>query len=179
MPGMKHASNTFPLLRGLAIAAFFVFALGLTMAIQAQVPASEQRLWVLDLGAVPSHRQLKVQGQELAQAASVVFVDANTLAVTYRVAHPTSMEATDAVSFFDAGSGAFRSSLQWPTTERSADRNCIRVLPTRGGEFLVVVGYSIRRYSSAQKELQSRAILVGNQKEGEWVVTVSPDGRTA
>ena len=178
MRGMKHASNTLPRLRVVAMAG--IFALALTMAIHAQVPAPEQRLWTLDLGSVPSYRQLKSEGKEAAQAASVVFVDANTVAVTYRVQHPTPGGATDAVSFFDAASGALRNTLKWPTTERfSADRNFIRVLPTHYGEFLVIVGYSIRRYSSALKQLQSREILSGNKKEGEWVITVSPDGKMA
>lgn len=178
MRGMKRTSNIFPRLRVLVLTA--IFTLGPQMAIHAQVPTSEHRLWALDLGGVPSYGQLKAHGEEVAQAASVVFVDANTVAVTYRVAHRTPAEATDAVSFFDARSGTLRNSLQWPTAERfSADRNFIRVLPTCNGEFLVVVGYSIRRYSSALRELQSRAILQGNKNEGEWIVTVSPDGQMA
>jgi hypothetical protein len=170
-----------PLFRHVSIiAAFCASGIGLTLPIHAQVRASEHRLWVLDLGAVPSYRQLKQQGEEVAQASSVVFVDANTIAVTYRIADPTGSQATDAVSFFDANSGSFRSSLRWPTPERSsADRNFIRVLPTRNGEFLVVVGYTIRHYSAAQKELQLWNLTNGSAKGGEWVVTVCPDGKMA
>jgi hypothetical protein len=169
-------------MRGFVIAIFLASAFGFTIPIHTQVPASEHRLWVLDLGTVPLYRQLKIQGREVAQAASVVFVDANTLAVTYRIADRASTQATDAASFFDADSGAFRNSLQWPTIDRfSADRNFIRLLPTQNGEFLVVVGYSIRHYSAAHKELDSRALIhVDNNKyEWEWVVRVSPDGQTA
>jgi hypothetical protein len=181
---MRHAANPFltPSKKrcGLIVAAFVALGLGLTIPIHGQVPASEKRLWVLDLGSVLSYKQLKLQGREVAQAASVVFVDANTVAVTYRIADPTSTQATDAVSFFDANSGAFRNSLQWPATDRSsADRNFIRLLPTRNGEFLIVVGYSIRHYSAAHKELQSRVLTQGNKNEGEWVVRVSPDGQMA
>ncbi len=176
--GLRPALN----LCGFIIAAFFASAFGFAVPIQAQVPASEHRLWVFDLGAVPLYRQLKTHGREVAQAASVVFVDANTVAVTYRIADPASAQATDAVSFFDAESGTFRSSLQWSTTDRfSADRNFIRLLPTQNGEFLVVVGYSIRRYSAAHKELNSRVLthVDNNKYEWEWVVRVSPEGQTA
>jgi hypothetical protein len=182
MPSMKQPSIwRCPLFRNVSIIALFCAeGIGFTLPIHAQVPASEHRLWVLDLGATPSYRQLRQQGKEVAQASSVVFVDANTIAVTYRIADQTGSQATDVVSFFDASSGAFRSSLQWPTPDRSsADRNFIRLLPTCNGEFLVVVGYTIRHYSAAQKELQSRNLTNGNTKGGEWVIRVSPDGRMA
>lgn len=143
--------------------------------------AIPEHIWAINLETVPSYGELILHGKETAGAASVVFVDANTLAVTYRVVTGSSLpEAMDTVTFFDADSGSVRDSLQWPSNSQfEADRNFIRVLPTRNGEFLVVAGRYIRRFSSAHKELNARALGSDGSNSGEWVVRVSPDGKTA
>jgi hypothetical protein len=136
---------------------------------------SEHRLWDLDLGTTRSYRQLRTQDAEVAQAASVAFVDANTLAVTYRIA------GTGGVSFLDAnlGLGELRESLKWRSHDRfPTDRNFIRLLPTRDGEFLIVVGRSIRGYSRWRRELTVRSLPFGGPGSWEWVVRVCPNGRT-
>jgi len=168
--------------QGSIILASSAIALGVFIApVSSQIPNSEHRLWVLDLGSVPSYRQLRVQGTEVARAASVVFVDSNTVAVTYRVISArSSTDATDGISFFDASSGVFRDSLQWSGHDRfSADRNFIRLLPTRKGDFLVVVGRSIRHYSALHKETSVRTLALGDNSNWEWVVRVAPGGDTA
>ena len=161
---------------------FFAIAVIFTNTMQAQVPTSEPRLWVLDLGMVPSYRELRLNGKEVAQAASVVFVDSKTVAVTYRVAPDgrPSTEGTDSVAFVDAESGAVRDSLRWATpNEFPADRNFVRLLPTHNGEFLVVVGRFVRHFSASHKELNTRELPIAGNGRWEWVVRVSPDGQMA
>lgn len=168
--------------RGLIIAACVAFAIVSRPPIaRPQVPATETRLWALELETVPSYKQLILHGTEIPQAASVTFVDAKTVAVTYRfVSDSSALSATDVVSFFDADSGLCQDVLQWSTRDRfPADRDFIRLLPTRNGEFLVVVGRSIRRFSTSHKERNTRALPWDGSGSWEWVVRVSPNGQTA
>jgi hypothetical protein len=158
----------------------FAFIASLPTTVYAQVPASERRLWAVDLGSVPSYRELKLHQREVARGASVVFVDANTVAVTYRFADSAPIQATDSVSFFDADTGTLRDSLQWSTHDKfPAYRDFVCVLPTHNGEFLVMVGRSIRRYSASHKELNVRPVPNGDHNDWEWLVKVAPDGHTA
>lgn len=164
----------------LVITLLCAFIASFPTTVYAQVPASERRLWAVDFGSVPLYRQLKLQQHEVAQGASVVFVDANTVAVTYRFADSTPTQATDSVSFFDADTGTLRDSLQWFTHDRlPAYRGFVCVLPTHNGEFLVMVGRSLRRYSASHKELNVRPVPNGDHNDWEWLVKVAPDGQTA
>jgi len=164
----------------LVVTLLFAFIASLPTTVYAQIPDSERRLWAVDFRSIPPYRQLKLQQHEVARGASVVFVDANTVAVTYRFADSTPTQAMDSVSFFDANTGALRDSLQWFTHDRfPAYRDFVCVLPTHNGEFLVLVGRSLRHYSSDHKELNVRPVPNGDHNDWEWLDKVAPDGQTA